>query len=294
VSVISVRLLVDARDRLGECALWCERTATFWWTDIEGSKICRLDADGQQREWTLPERVGSFAFCEGSTGKLLLGLASGIAVFDTEHESLSLVNPVEADQPATRINDGRCDRQGRFVFGMFNSAEQAIGGFYRVHPDLRVERLPLPAAAVGNSICFSPDGATLYYTDSPTRTIWSLDYHADGGIGSPREFVRLGPDEGYADGSCIDADGGLWNAQWEGRCVVRYDATGAETARIRLPVSRPTCPAFGGPALDRLYVTTARGGLSEDRLRDEPEAGGVFALEPGWRGLPESRFVLAQ
>jgi L-arabinonolactonase len=108
-------------------------------------------------------------------------------------------------------------------------------------------------------------------------------------------FVQLAAGEGFADGSCIDAEGGLWNAQWEGGCVVRYDADGAETARIALPVSRPTCPAFGGPQLDVLYVTSARGGLAKDRLRDEPEAGGLFAVSaPGWRGLPESRFVLAR
>ncbi|WP_342593220.1 SMP-30/gluconolactonase/LRE family protein [Ramlibacter agri] len=288
-----MRLAVDARDRLGECAMWCESAQALYWTDIEGLKISRLQADGLVHEWKLPQRVGSFAFCAGSRTQMLLGLDSGIALFDTASESLSPVIAVEADEPTTRINDGRCDRQGRFVFGMYNPKEAAISGFYRVDADLRIERLPLPPAAVGNSICFSPDGATMYYTDSPTRTIWSLDYHADGWLGTPREFVRLGEQEGFADGSCIDAQGGLWNAQWEGKCLVRYDAAGAETARIELPVSRPTCPAFGGPDLDVLYVTSARGSLSKERLRDEPAAGGVFAVaDTGWRGLPETRFQL--
>lgn len=287
-----VRLAVDARDRLGECALWDGEA--FWWTDIEGSRVSRLDGSGQVRAWPLPERVGSFAFCAGSATKLLLGLASGIAVFDTADGSLSPVIPVEADQPTTRINDGRCDRQGRFVFGTYNPKEEAIGGLYRVHADLRVERLPLPATAVANSICFSPDGATMYYADSPARTIWSLDYAADGRLGTPRVFVRLRDDEGFPDGSCIDAEGGLWNAQWEGRCVVRYDAAGRETDRIALPVSRLTCPAFGGADLDVLYVTSARGGLTKERLREEPQAGGVFTARVRQRGLPESRFVLAR
>jgi L-arabinonolactonase len=291
---VNLRLVVDAQHRLGECPLWCERSGALWWTDIEGCTISRLGAGGQLRAWTLPQRVGSFAFCAGSDTQLLLGLASGVALFDTADESLSPLVPVEADLPATRINDGRCDRQGRFVFGMYNPGEEAISGFYRVHPDLRVERLPLPAAAVGNSICFSPDGGTMYYTDSPTRTIWSVDYGADGRLGEPRVFVQLRSGEGYPDGSCIDARGGLWNAQWEGRCVVRYDAAGRETARISMPVSRPTCPAFGGPALEVLYVTSARGGLSGERLRDQRQAGGIFALETGWRGLPESRFALAR
>lgn len=289
-----VRLAVDAQDRLGECALWCEQTRSFWWTDIEGRTLSRLQDDGRVREWTLPERVGSFAFCAGSTTQLLLGLASGIALFDTADGSLSPVVPVEADQPTTRINDGRCDREGRFVFGMFNPKEEPIGGIYRVDAQLHIERLPLPPAAVANSICFSPDGGTMYYGDSPTRTIWSLDYHADGRLGTPRVFVRLRDDEGFPDGSCIDEEGGLWNAQWEGRCVVRYGSDGRESDRVALPVSRLTCPAFGGPGLDVLYVTSARGGLSKERLRAEPQAGGVFAAEPGRRGLPETRFALAR
>lgn len=288
-----VQLLVDAHDRLGECALWDEREGVFWWTDIEGSVLKRRDAAGTVRAWTLPERLGSFAFCE-QEGLLLLGLASGVALFDTRTEALAPIIPVEADEPATRINDGRCDRQGRFVFGMYHKREAPAGGIYRVHPDLRIERLPLPATGVANSIAFSPDGATMYYTDSPTRTIWRLDYAAGGRIGEPQVFVKLSGDEGFADGSCVDAEGGLWNAQWDGGRVVRYDARGRETTRLALPVTRPTCPSFGGAGLDVLYVTSARGGLDKDALRTQPAAGGVFTLEPGFRGLPESRFRLRE
>ena len=289
----NVSVAHHAQARLGECALWSETQQALYWTDIEGSKISRLGLVGDLREWTLPERVGCFAFCAGNDDRLLLGLASGISVFDTRTGEATPVIPVEAEHPSTRINDGRCDRQGRFVFGTFNPAEKAIGGFWRVHPDLSIERLPLPAAAVGNSICFSPDGGTMYYTDTPTRIICRLDYHPDGRIGAPQVFVRLAPHDGFADGSCVDAEGGLWNAQWDGRCVVRYDASGAETVRITLPVSRPTCPAFGGAALDRLYVTSARQGLSSTHLEKEPVAGAVLAVDGvAWRGLPETRFVL--
>lgn len=283
------RLAVAARNRLGECPVWCERSGALYWTDIEGRTLSRLRADGQVHEWTLPERVGSFALC-GRATQLLLGLASGVALFDLESEALSPVVPVEPDQPATRINDGRCDRQGRFVFGMFNPAEEPIGHFYRVDADLRVERLPLPPVGVANSIAFSPDGATMYFTDSPERTIWRVAYGADGSLGTPEVFVRLAAREGFADGSCVDAEGGLWNAQWDGGCIVRYDAGGTETDRLPLPVTRPTCPAFGGPGLATLYVTTARVGLGQDALREQPEAGGLFALPSRWRGLPESRF----
>ncbi len=290
---MSAQLRVDARAKLGECPLWCDRTGALYWTDIESATLSRWrEADGSLRHWTLPERVGCFALCE-DTSRLLLGLASGIAVFDMESEVLSPIHPVEPEHAGTRINDGRCDRQGRLVFGMFNRKPEAIGHFYRVDAQLRIERLTLPPATVANSIAFSPDGATMYYTDSPTRTIFRVDYAADGTLGEPRPFVQLGADDGFADGSTVDAEGGLWNAQWRGGRVVRYDAAGVETLRLDIPASQPTCPAFGGAALDRLFVTSARVGLDDATLAKEPAAGGVFELASGARGLPEVRFVLS-
>ncbi|MEO5672391.1 MAG: SMP-30/gluconolactonase/LRE family protein [Ramlibacter sp.] len=164
-----VELLVDARARLGECIVWCADFGALFWTDIEGSTLSRWSAaTGHTRQWTMPERVGSFALCAKSS-QLLLGLASGIGLFDLDRGALSPIVPVEPDQPTTRINDGRCDPQGRFVFGMFNSQPDAIGHFYRVDANLTIERLPLPAVTVANSIAFSPDGSNLYFADSPTR-----------------------------------------------------------------------------------------------------------------------------
>ena len=293
---MQVELLVDAKARLGEGVLWCERTASLYWTDIEGSAISRWRAaDGSTQRWNLPERVGSFALC-AAPSQLLLGLASGVALFNLLTGALTATVAVEPEQPGTRINDGRCDAQGRFVFGMFNGAKGSapigpIGHFYRVGPRLTVERLPLPAVAVANSIAFSPDGSRMYFTDSPTRRIFSVAYHADGRIGTPTLFTQLPAGEGDPDGSAVDANGDLWNAQWDGGCVVRYGADGREAERIALPVSRPTCPCFGGPQLDRMFVTSARIGLSEAALLQQPNAGGVFACSPGVRGLREHRFV---
>ena len=288
-----VELLVDAQCRLGECPLWCDRTAALYWTDIEGSRIGRWsEADATVRQWKVPDRVGSFALCE-RPGQLLLGLASGIALFDLATGAMSPIVAVEPEHPGTRINDGRCDAQGRFVFGMFNGAPgaPAISNFYRVHADLGVETLPLPKAGVANSIAFSPDGTLMYFTDSWTRQIWCVDYHADGRIGAPRPFVRVPDGQGFPDGSVVDSQGGLWNAQWDGGCVVRYDSTGVETARIRVPVSLTTCPCFGGAQFDRVFVTSARMGLDEAALRAQPAAGGVFSGSGPWRGLPERRFT---
>ena len=291
-------LIVDARAALGECPLWCERSATLTWTDIEGRTLTRWhEADGRLRTWALPDRVGSFAMCE-SPSMLLLGLASGIALYNLDTEVLGNVVRVEADNPITRINDGRCDRQGRFVFGMFApgrdlqpSGHFYRGNFYRVDAHLNVERLPLPAAVVANSIAFSPDGSRMYFTDTPTRQIMCCDYFDYGRIGTPRLFKELPDSEGFPDGSTVDAEGGLWNAQWRGGCVVRYDPQGRVSDRIALPASQVTCPAFGGTRLDRLYATTARVTLADGQLATEPHAGGVYAVATHHRGLPEARFA---
>ena len=281
------KVLVAAQAVLGECALWCEREQALYWTDIDSALLSRWrEADGAVKTWPLPEQLGSFALCE-RPGRLLLGLASGVALFDLSSGVIGRITPVEADQPATRINDGRCDPQGRFVFGMFNREGAATGGFYRVGPDLAIERLPLPDAAVGNCLSFSPEGTRLYFTDSPTRTIYQLDYHADGRLGEPQRFAQLAPEDGEPDGAAVDAEGFLWTALWGAGCVARFDAQGREVLRLPVPASQPTCPCFGGAALDRLFLSSARRGLGDS----EPQAGAVFELlNHGARGRSEHRF----
>jgi L-arabinonolactonase len=151
--------------------------------------------------------------------------------------------------------------------------------------------LPLPAPAISNSIAFSPDGSTMYFCDSPTREILACDYGADGHIGQPRVFVRLADADGEPDGSTIDAEGGLWNAQWGAGRVVRYDAQGSETERVLVPARQPSCVALGGARLGTLYVTTARVGLDAAKLAAERSSGGVFAATVARRGLPEPVFA---
>lgn len=283
------KVLVAAQAVLGECTLWCEREQALYWTDIDSALLSRWSAgDGAVKTWPLPEALGSFALCE-RPGRLLLGLASGVALFDLSSGQIGLITRVEADQPATRINDGRCDPQGRFVFGMFNCEGAATGGFYRVGPDLALERLPLPAAAVGNCLSFRPEHggkSQMYFSDSPTRCIYRLDYHADGRLGEPVIFTRLAPGDGEPDGATVDAQGFLWVALWGAGCVARFDAQGREVLRLPVPASQPTCPSFGGPGLDRLFLSSAGRGVA-----GETQAGHVFELlSHGSRGRAEHRF----
>ena len=289
---MSASVLAPAQARLGECTLWCEREQALYWTDIDSARLSRWRAaDGNVHVWAMPERAGSFALCE-RPGLLLVGLASGVALFDLASRRMGAVTPVEAEQPATRINDGRCDPQGRFVFGMFNECgSEALGHFYRVGPDLQVQRLPLPPVSVANCLSFSPDGPRMYFTDSPSHIIQQVDYHANGQLGAPRVFAKLALDDGEPDGAAVDAQGHLWVALWGAACVVCLDPDGHECRRIPLPTSHPTCPAFGGPGLDRLFVSSARKALDAEGLRREPSAGDVFVVELGQRGRVEHRFI---
>lgn len=298
---MQAHLAVDGKNELGECAIWCERAQSLYWTDIHASVLWRHTppmpgsaAGGVTRSWPMPERLCSFALTADSD-RLLLGLASRLAWFSLSSGAVAPICDIEPDLPTTRLNDGRCDRQGRFVFGTLNEApgRAPIGSFYRLDAGLGVERLPLPGVAIPNSICFSPDGARMYYCDTLADAIMCCDYDPAGDApANPRLFADLRDAPGSPDGSAVDSAGFVWNAQWGGARVVRYAPDGRIDREIALPVTQPSCPAFGGPALDRLYVTSAYENMPAAARRAQPLAGGLFELDPGGvRGLPEVRFA---
>ncbi len=201
---------------------------------------------------------------------------------------------VEAGLP-TRLNDGACDRQGRFVFGTLHEppageSRKAVGGLYRFNPDLSLQRLPLPGVAISNSIALSPDGKTLYYCDSPKRTIQCCDYGNE--PGASRTFAELETAGGEPDGSSVDREGcPLECSMGAGSSIVRYTPDGHIDRVIDVPVSQPTRVAFGGRNLDTLYITSAHEGLDAAAMQRESMAGGLFSVDPGVQGLPEPRFA---
>ena len=281
----------DLRHQLGEGVTWCSRNQALYWTDIEGSALYCDRMDGQKpSRWLLSERLASFALCEDSR-YLLLGLASRLAFFNLATGALTPLVDVDAGL-STRLNDGRCDREGRFVFGTMDEAPQhrKIGGFYRLNRDLSLERLPLPQVQIPNSIAFAPGGGLMYYCDTLSRTLRCCDYSRDGAISNDRQFTGLTDPDGFPDGSTIDAQGRLWNAQWGGRRIVCYGLDGQEVERVEVPTAQPSCVAFGGAQFDTLYITTARVELEPQALLDDVHAGGIFSVKVAARGLSESRF----
>lgn len=292
---MNAQLLVDGHHELGEGVLWCERSQTVFWTDIHASRLWNHDpASGATRSWAMPERLCCFAFT-ADPQRLLIGLASRLAFFDLGTGSISPICRIEDDLPSTRLNDGRCDRQGRFVFGTLNedAGRAPIASFYRLNADLSLERLALPGIAISNSICFSLDGKLMYHCDSMAGKIMVCDYDtASGAVTHQRLFADLAQQPGGPDGSTVDADGYLWNAQWGGARVVRFAPDGRIDRIIDMPTAQPSCVAFGGAALDTLFVTTAHEGMSAGQRAEDALAGGLFSV-PGLdvRGLPEVRFA---
>jgi len=289
-----MELVVDGRHRLGEGIIWNERTGRLLWTDIHDRVLCAYSpASGAIERWPLPESLCSMALT-ASDDRLLLALESGLAFFTLSTGELERICEVESHIPHTRLNDGRVDRQGRFVFGSFNRLDDPkhpVGGFYRLDHDLRLEQLPLGGVAIANSICFSPDGRTMYYADTGTGEIRCCDYDPmSGAVSNLRTFAAADAAPGAPDGSTIDAEGYLWSARWGAGQVVRFAPDGRVDRVLELAAPHPTCPSFGGPALDVLYVSSATFELTPAQLRDAPASGGVFAIAPGVRGLPEQRF----
>jgi sugar lactone lactonase YvrE len=198
----------------------------------------------------------------------------------------------EAHLPDNRFNDGRCDRRGRFFAGTMSDVRRdPAGSLYRLDADLSCHRL-FSGIIVPNSIAWSPDSRTMYFADTYRARIAAYDYDAEtGDLSRERLFVDAAGHPGRPDGSCVDADGCLWNAEYGGGRVVRYTPDGRIDRAIALPVSNPTCCCFGGARLDILFVSSARQRLSAEQLAREPLAGSVFAVRPGVSGLPEGRFA---
>lgn len=279
-------IAADVRNTLGECPLWCERTCRLYWTDIECSELLALEeGDDAVMRWSLPERLGSFALTEKSH-ILLMGLASRLAFYDLTTGILTTV-AASPGETGTRTGDGRCDRAGNFVFGTMDEGYpvKVIGKFHRLNAaTLTVETLALPEVAIPNSICFSPDGCTIYYSDSMQGKIFCCDYPS---LENPRVFTETAGN-GAPDGSCVDAMGYLWNAEWGGNRIVRYNPDGTTDTILPSPGIQSTCPILAGEGFTNLYCTTASVGLSAPSIYD----GALLKAESAvFAGLPESRFA---
>ena len=280
-----VRLVVPAASRLGEGPVWAAAEARLYWFDIKGRRLnWHAPARGETGGYDLPNRASAAAVRTGSG--LLLATEAGLAAFDPTTGSIGMREAFDFGD-GFRSNDGKVDPTGRFWWTtMDDNHGERPGAIYRTDPDGGTERL-LEGIHIPNTVSFSPDGATLYLADSRRQSMFA---YQTGDLAKVRTFVNTSGQDATPDGSAVDSDGYLWNAQWGGGRVVRYAPDGQIERIVTLPVRQTSSCAFGGPDLTTLYVTSAWDGLSPDERAVQPLAGGLFALETGVRGLPIPTF----
>jgi len=282
--------VLDAKALIGESPCWDARSGVLYWVDIPARKIHRYDpVSGSDKAWLMSEEVGCVANCADNT--LVIALRKGFFRFDPVRETLSPLFKTDAEPVTNRFNDGKTDRQGRFWCGSTDEAEKApTGALYCLDRGLHCRRL-VDGIICSNALCWSPDGRIMYFGDSSRQTVWAWNFEpGSGAIFNRRVFVSVPVEEGAPDGATVDSEGYIWIAQWGGWRVVRYDPKGRIDRVLRLPVSQPACPAFGGPDLNTLYIATAAIGLSAEAHAREPLAGGLFAVNIGVSGIAEVPF----
>lgn len=287
-----MQCVVDTRDQLGECVLWCTRSQRLWWVDVLSASLHELSwPAGQHRTHQLPfRRLGSIGL--RASGGLVLATEQGVFGWHPDRGVGAQLMAPRWDPVTHRLNDGRCDRAGRFWVGsMHDSLFVPDGTLFSIGPAAEAVA-HFDDIIVPNSLAFSPDDRRFYFADTRRYMIWQFDFDIESGrIGNRRPFVDFGLGPARPDGSCVDANGCLWNASFDGGRVVRYTPDEITDTVVQLPVSCPTCVCLGGPDLDTLFVTTASFSLSAEQRLQEPLAGGLFALRVPTAGLAEPAFA---
>jgi sugar lactone lactonase YvrE len=285
----AIRCIADVRAKVGEGPVWVEREQALYWVDNKGAKIFRLGEDGKVTTFETPLAVCCIA--PRQNGGFIGGTDRGFAFVDPATGQYDVIaNPEEAF-PGNRFNDGKTDAEGRFWSGTMDNAEEAsTGSLYRLDPDLSWKRVD-SGYHVTNGPAFDPGRGLMYHTDSAPGTIYAFDLSPGGELSNRRIFIQFGDGDGHPDGMTVDSAGNLWVCFWDGWCLRRISPDGDVLDRIAMPVQRPTSCAFGGPKLDKLYVTSARRGIDEDSLAMQPCAGGLFLVETGARGISQTPFA---
>ena len=288
-----LRHIIPAGNTLGECPLWNDRDRHFWWTDVHEQRLLKLDPSTLAVSVTAtPERLCSFAFLAGRDAHILAAFETGLAFYEPRTGSIDWITRPEHGPTGLRFNDGRVDRQGRFWIGtMVEERDRVPAGsaaLYCLTHDLTLT-LHAENVTISNGLCTSPDGTTLYFADSPGRIIHAFDLEAaTGTLARKRVFAAV--TQGVPDGAAVDCEGHVWSARWGAGKLVRHAPDGRAVDEIELPVSQPTCVAFGGDDMKLLFVTSAREGMDQAALDAEPLAGAVLIYESPVAGLPEERF----
>lgn len=286
-------IVAPAGQILGESATWCARTQVLWWIDIRAPQVKRWSSStGAIDVWAMPELCGAVVPTTGA--EVVVALRAELRLLDPTTGALTSLVKLEADQPEHRLNEAKCDRQGRLWCGsMWDFGKQPTGGLYRITAEMGAiaTRKVRSAVSIPNGIAFSPDGCDMIFVDTVTGRIESAAYDIDAGMPGPWEtLVEADAAPGKPDGNTVDADGCIWSTRFGAGCIARFTPQGKLDRLVRLPVSQPTSCAFGGANLDTLFVTSATQRMAPEALAAEPHAGALLALRPGVQGLGDPPF----
>lgn len=289
--MINVSIAADHVDLLGEAPCWRAEDRCLYWVDAFAPAIRWLHpSSGLVNSVTMPADIGSFVFADD--GSVVAGMRTGFNRVKLATGSVEpIANPLPSD-PLMMLNDGKCDRRGRYWCASVHSdfvGRQAE--LFRLDPDLSAHRID-GGFIIGNGIAFSPDDKRMYLADSRDETVWMYDFDLDtGAVSNRRIFFSTADIEGRVDGATCDSEGNYWCALVHGSAVACISPDGRMIRRIEVPAKHPTMVAFGGPALDQLYVTSASALLKPDERSTWPHAGKLFRIDGlEARGIAEPRF----
>ena len=291
MQTLTAECVLDAKAVLGEGPVWREETQDLVWVDIESARVCCFNpATGENETWDVGEKPGLAVPTQ--RGDLILGTSVGFVRLDLANGGLSPIIDPEQDLPNNRFNDGKVDPEGRLWAGTMGMDESPnVGSFYRLNRNLSVDKL-FDRVSISNGLAWTSDQETFYYIDSPTRRVDVFNCDMAAGTVSNRQTAFELPDGmGYPDGMCIDDEGMLWVALWQGWGVARFAPDGTLLAKVEIPVECVTSCCFGGENWDELYITTSSRDLDEAGRAAQPLAGGVFRCRTGIGGTPTNLFL---
>ncbi len=279
-------LYIDASATLGESPAWDAKTQTLYWIDVLERRVYA----GRKPILQLGHYVGCLA--PRKHGGLVIAQRSGIWTLDSDMKRLHKLTTPPREFRHNRFNDGKCDPRGRFVAGtMDHNEKEASGALYSVTPAGNISRL-LKGLRISNGMAWSPDGKTMYFTDTPTRQIRAFDYDLKTGqIANPRVIIHFEQTFGFPAGMTTDTDGNLWIAMWGGARVSQWRPDGTLLAQFGVPALNVTSCVFGGPAMNELFVTTAMVGMDKTGFKRFPQAGAIFHMETNVTGMPTYEFA---
>ncbi len=279
---VQPRLLWPAQAILGEGPVWVDRENALYWVDIKGQWVHRLAwPSGARQSWSTDSPVG--AFHPMADGRFIAAMKTGLYIVkldpDSEKADAQLIMDPEPDRPDNRFNDAKVGPNGGFWAGTMDDNEtDPTGCLYRLSPDGECRTIDNDYV-VTNGPAFSPDGSVLYHTDTFRKTIYAFDLGPSGNARNKRVFIEIPEDQGYPDGMCVDDEGCLWIAHWGGWRISRWSPGGKPLGYIIMPAAQVTSCVFGGAAQKTMFITTAAIGIEGDAVKEQPDAGGLFAVD---------------